>query len=72
MRLKEVRPKDIKSDRIRAKETRGNIPSLEELIAQITPENCHPAIDWGPDVGREKVVWQVPRVRRIRRRPSQV
>jgi antitoxin component of MazEF toxin-antitoxin module len=28
--------------------------SLEELIAGITPENVHPATDWGPAVGRER------------------
>jgi antitoxin component of MazEF toxin-antitoxin module len=29
------------------------IPTLEELLAGITPENLHPEIDWGPDVGNE-------------------
>jgi antitoxin MazE len=33
------------------------IPSLEELVAQITPENRHPETDWGPDVGHEKIEW---------------
>jgi len=33
------------------------IPTLEELVAQITPENRHPETDWGPDVGREKIEW---------------
>lgn len=33
------------------------IPTLEELVAQITPENRYPEIDWGPPVGREKVEW---------------
>jgi antitoxin MazE len=28
--------------------------SLEELVAQITPENLHEETDWGPPVGREK------------------
>ena len=28
-------------------------PSLEELVAQITPENVHEETDWGPAVGRE-------------------
>jgi antitoxin MazE len=27
--------------------------TLEELIAQITPENHHGETDWGPPVGRE-------------------
>ncbi len=29
--------------------------TLEELVAQITPENRHEAVDWGPPVGKE--VW---------------
>ncbi len=29
------------------------IPTLEELVAQITPENRHAEIDWGPAVGKE-------------------
>jgi antitoxin MazE len=28
-------------------------PSLNELLAQVTPENRHPATGWGADVGRE-------------------
>lgn len=32
--------------------------NLDDLIAQITPENRYPAIDWGPDVGREIVEWK--------------
>jgi antitoxin MazE len=31
------------------------IPTLEELVAQITPENRHEEIDWGPAVGKE--IW---------------
>ena len=31
------------------------VPSLEELVAQITPENRHEEFDWGPPVGKE--VW---------------
>jgi antitoxin MazE len=27
--------------------------TLEELLAQITPENIHGETDWGPAVGRE-------------------
>lgn len=30
-------------------------PTLEELVARITPENRHEEIDWGPPVGKE--VW---------------
>lgn len=32
-------------------------PTLEELVAQITPENRHPETNWGPDVGREEIEW---------------
>lgn len=33
------------------------IPTLEELVAQITPKNRHKELDWGPDVGEEIVEW---------------
>lgn len=33
-------------------------PTLDELIAQITPQNRHKLIDWGPDVGKEIVEWE--------------
>jgi len=36
---------------------RRGIPTLEKLVAQITPENRHEATDWGPDVGKEIVEW---------------
>ncbi len=29
--------------------------NIKDLCAQITPENRHPEIDWGPDVGKEIV-----------------
>jgi antitoxin MazE len=32
-------------------------PTLEELVAQIRPENRHPESKWGPDVGREEIEW---------------
>lgn len=28
--------------------------TLEQLLDGITPENCHPETDWGPDVGKER------------------
>ena len=28
---------------------------LDELVAQITPENRHPELEWGPPVGNE--IW---------------
>ncbi|HZQ69678.1 MAG TPA: AbrB/MazE/SpoVT family DNA-binding domain-containing protein [Terriglobales bacterium] len=33
------------------------IPTLEELVARITPENRYQETDWGPDRGKEKVEW---------------
>ncbi len=30
-------------------------PQLDELLDKVTPENLHPATDWGSDVGREVV-----------------
>ena len=33
------------------------IPTLEELVAQITSENCHEETNWGPDRGKEIVEW---------------
>lgn len=65
-------PKDIaeqahlkEGDAVEIKAAKGKIelrraeriPTLKELVAQITPENRHPETDWGPDVGREKVEW---------------
>ncbi len=33
----------------------NNVPSLDELVGEITPENVHGEIDWGPAVGKE--IW---------------
>jgi len=33
------------------------IPTLRQLVAQITPENRYEETDWGPDRGKEKVEW---------------
>jgi antitoxin MazE len=33
------------------------IPTLEELVAKITPENRHKETDWGRDVGKEIIEW---------------
>jgi hypothetical protein len=41
------------------------------LVEEITPENKYAEVDWGEEVGREKVVWKAPRPPRTRRRPSQ-
>lgn len=27
--------------------------TLESMLEGVTPENIHPAVDWGPDVGAE-------------------
>ena len=29
--------------------------NIEELIAQITPENLHEPVDWGAPVGKEEI-----------------
>jgi antitoxin MazE len=52
-------------DSVVIKATKGRIevrsaektPTLEELVAQIKPENRHPETNWGPDVGREQIEW---------------
>jgi antitoxin MazE len=33
------------------------IPTLEELVAQITPQNRHGETEWGPDRGKEIIEW---------------
>lgn len=33
------------------------VPTLDQLVAQITPENRYDETDWGADRGREKVDW---------------
>jgi len=33
------------------------IPTLDELVSQITPDNRYEEIDWGPDIGKEVVEW---------------
>ncbi len=33
------------------------IPTLAELVAQITAQNRYDETDWGPDVGKEIVEW---------------
>ncbi len=57
-RLEEGDAVEIKADKGRIELRRADkIPTLEELVAQITPENRHPEVDWGPDVGRETIEW---------------
>ena len=33
------------------------VPTLEELVAGIKPENCYEEIDCEPDAGKETVEW---------------
>ena len=33
------------------------IPSLEQLVARITPENRHKETEWGRDRGKEIIEW---------------
>jgi antitoxin MazE len=35
----------------------GEIPTLAQLVAQITPENRYAEISSGPEIGREAVEW---------------
>lgn len=42
-------------DELRLVKVEIDDPTLEELLAGVTPENIHPETDWGPDVGKE--VW---------------
>ena len=35
----------------------GEIPTLAELVAQITPENRYAEVSVGPEIGREVVEW---------------
>ena len=35
----------------------GEIPTLAQLVAQITPENRYPEVSLGPEIGREAVEW---------------
>jgi len=57
-RLQEGDAVEIKADKGRIELRRADsVPTLEELVAQITPQNRNPEIDWGPDIGREKIEW---------------
>lgn len=35
----------------------GEIPTLAQLVAQITPENRYEEVSLGPEIGREAVEW---------------
>ncbi|MEO7634910.1 MAG: AbrB/MazE/SpoVT family DNA-binding domain-containing protein [Sphingomicrobium sp.] len=55
--LRENDPVDIRrdGDGVRIEKVAIDDPTLEELLARITPENRHPETDWGPPVGKE--IW---------------
>ena len=35
----------------------GRVPTLAQLVSQITPENRYPEVSIGPEVGVEDVEW---------------
>jgi len=35
----------------------GEIPTLAQLVAQITPENRYAEISIGPEIGKEAIEW---------------
>jgi len=35
----------------------GKLPTLAQMVAQITPENRYEEISSGPEIGRESVEW---------------
>jgi antitoxin MazE len=35
----------------------GEIPTLAQLVSQITPENRYAEVSLGPEIGRESVEW---------------
>jgi antitoxin MazE len=45
---------EVSEGQIKLRPVKGT-PTLEELVAKITPENRHVEIDWGPAVGKE--IW---------------
>jgi antitoxin MazE len=48
---------EAEEGRIQLRRSRKKIPSLKELVAQITPENRYDAVDAGAERGKEKVEW---------------
>ena len=57
-RMKEGDAIVIKAARGRIELRRAErIPSLQELVAQITPENRYAEVATGPEKGREKIEW---------------
>ena len=35
----------------------GKVPTLAQLVSQMTPENRYPELSAGPEVGKESVEW---------------
>ena len=57
-RIREGDAVEIRADKGRIEVRRTErIPTLEQLVAQITPENRYTETDWSPDLGLEKVEW---------------
>ena len=52
---KEVTVKNVRNTVVIAPARAKRRPTLEELVARITPENRHEAVDWGAPMGRE--IW---------------
>jgi antitoxin MazE len=42
---------------IRLRPSQPAVPTLQELVAQITPENRYGEVNWGPARGKENVDW---------------
>ena len=43
--------------RIQLRPDRKRVPTLQELVAQITPENRYAEVEAGPARGKEKLDW---------------
>ena len=55
--LKTNDPVDVREEngRIVIEKATARPPTLDQLLAKITPDNVHPETDWGPPVGKE--IW---------------
>ena len=47
---------EAESCQIRIKRKK-RVPSLKQLVAQITPENRYGETPWGPERGKERIEW---------------
>jgi antitoxin MazE len=57
-RLKEGDFLEIESDEGQIELRRATkIPTLAQLVSQISPDNRYPEISTGPEVGKERVEW---------------